>query len=329
MALKGVVTFVLLLCITSRVLSLSCPGPCVRANCDLSRAQGCTAGILEGGDPCGCCDVCAKDIGEVCGGPWDTSGICANWLTCLKDTSIPNFEFNAEGTCVREFVPKLCDESGEPTFCAFDLVPTCGSNGVTYEGSCGFASAKCKDPTLEVIPCDEVVPKLCDQFGEPTFCAFDLVPTCGSNGVTYEGSCGFASAKCKNPTLEVIPCGDRSPSNCDAFGEPTFCAFDQIRTCGSNGVTYGSSCEFASAKCKIPSLEEIRCDLAGPRCEAPGSGCPNGLCKEACDYANGEYNAPFQTCGGSNCTCCVADDQSQPKKKLYKGSQGLQGSSRC
>ncbi|CAL4079885.1 unnamed protein product, partial [Meganyctiphanes norvegica] len=132
------------------------------------------------------------------------------------------------------------------------------------------------------------------------------VPTCGSNGVTYEGSCGFASAKCKNPTLEVIPCGDRSPSNCDAFGEPTFCAFDQIRTCGSNGVTYGSSCEFASAKCKNPSLEEIRCDLAGPRCEAPGSGCPNGLCKEACDYANGEYNAPFQTCGGSNCTCCVA-----------------------
>jgi len=101
MALKGVVTFLLLLCITSRVLSLSCPGPCVRANCDLSRAQGCTAGILEGGDPCGCCDVCAKDIGEVCGGPWDITGICANWLTCLKDTSIPNFDFNAEGTCVR------------------------------------------------------------------------------------------------------------------------------------------------------------------------------------------------------------------------------------
>ncbi|CAL4097379.1 unnamed protein product, partial [Meganyctiphanes norvegica] len=82
----------------------------------------------------------------------------------------------------------------------------------------------------------------------------------------------------------------------------------QIRTCGSNGVTYGSSCEFASAKCKNPILEEIRCDLTGPRCEAPGSGCPNGLCKEACDYGNGEYNAPLHSCGGSNCTCCVAAD---------------------
>ena len=48
---------------------------------------------------CGCCDVCAKAEGEVCGGPWGKDGVCADNLTCEKLD--PN-DFNTSGTCKLE-----------------------------------------------------------------------------------------------------------------------------------------------------------------------------------------------------------------------------------
>nr|XP_039265841.1 fibrinogen-like protein A isoform X2 [Styela clava] len=34
-------------------------------------------------DECGCCDVCAKQENESCGGPWDSAGICDTGLACV------------------------------------------------------------------------------------------------------------------------------------------------------------------------------------------------------------------------------------------------------
>ena len=54
----------------------------------------------EGGrvsDFCGCCDVCAKVVGEECGGPYDMMGRCDEGLRC--DVADPS-DFNAHGECV-------------------------------------------------------------------------------------------------------------------------------------------------------------------------------------------------------------------------------------
>lgn len=37
-------------------------------------------------DPCRCCDVCAKVMGELCGGPWNYLGKCDKGLKCLPQT---------------------------------------------------------------------------------------------------------------------------------------------------------------------------------------------------------------------------------------------------
>ncbi|XP_047496907.1 venom protein 302-like [Penaeus chinensis] len=52
----------------------------------------CRFGYLP--DRCNRCR-CAKGLGEVCGGPWESSGMCATGLVCNKDPE----DFNADGTC--------------------------------------------------------------------------------------------------------------------------------------------------------------------------------------------------------------------------------------
>ncbi|XP_076032009.1 uncharacterized protein LOC143019916 [Oratosquilla oratoria] len=53
-------------------------------------------------DVCGCCLVCAKGLGEVCGGPWFSSGRCGRGLRCLRDET----DFNSEGVCILVKKPK-------------------------------------------------------------------------------------------------------------------------------------------------------------------------------------------------------------------------------
>ncbi|ROT74193.1 crustacean hematopoietic factor-like protein [Penaeus vannamei] len=64
--------------------------------------EGCTEAAIAGLDCeyghlpgiCNRCE-CAKGPGEVCGGPWGSSGFCAEGLVCDKDPE----DFNAEGEC--------------------------------------------------------------------------------------------------------------------------------------------------------------------------------------------------------------------------------------
>jgi len=44
----------------------------------------CLGGITW--DPCGCCETCAKTLGEECGGPRDAYGQCGLGMSCLKDS---------------------------------------------------------------------------------------------------------------------------------------------------------------------------------------------------------------------------------------------------
>ncbi len=105
--------------------------------------------------------------------------------------------------------------------CAKDAIPHCGSDGVTYIGSCGMKGASCKNPSLTFTngPCPKQTPAPrrssdCDLKAP---CAMDAKPYCGSDGVTYIGSCGRRNASCKNPSLTFTngSCPKQTPSQND------------------------------------------------------------------------------------------------------------------
>ena len=60
--------------------------------------QTCKGGLTN--DNCGCCQVCAKVEGEVCGGLWDEDGYCDQGLFC--DTGNKPWFRMARGKCQRQ-----------------------------------------------------------------------------------------------------------------------------------------------------------------------------------------------------------------------------------
>ena len=73
--------------------SLSCQG--CPPSCPSTEELECRGGTVS--DLCGCCDVCAKVVGEECGGPFNMLGTCDEGLHC----DIPDPEdMNAHGECV-------------------------------------------------------------------------------------------------------------------------------------------------------------------------------------------------------------------------------------
>lgn len=91
---KEVIVVLALLASIERSLSLSC-APCYVYEWDEEQGIGvelpnpdidcgptptCSYGLTKA--PCGCCDECAKGLGEDCGGEWGFSGRCAEGLEC-------------------------------------------------------------------------------------------------------------------------------------------------------------------------------------------------------------------------------------------------------
>merc|ERR1711875_146317 len=101
--------FVILLLVLSQfksISSLSCPIPCHLRECpNEPAAHHCQSGQLAK-DLCGCCDVCAKAEGEECGGPFGSSGTCANYLDCEKRLED---DFNEVGVCRAKVGSQCCD----------------------------------------------------------------------------------------------------------------------------------------------------------------------------------------------------------------------------
>ncbi|XP_037032412.1 cysteine-rich motor neuron 1 protein-like isoform X2 [Bradysia coprophila] len=57
---------------------------CNQQECDVIRAEDCPGKGLVVMDPCKCCRVCAKTLGEKCGGPNGFSGTCEPQLECIS-----------------------------------------------------------------------------------------------------------------------------------------------------------------------------------------------------------------------------------------------------
>jgi len=216
MNLLVLLTTCLLAC--SSVSALSCL-PCDRNTC--------TTPTCPGGqtvtDQCGCCKVCAKLDGEVCGGPWKTSGECASGLECVTDRKIEPGMFNQEvGVCkgVFKILPSIdttatddvkCEKAVVQCFMSPCGVARCpGVPGATCRDNfCGSCSADWyKDnQKLTTAQCDGTV---------------DTSVACQHNGVTYQSDerfkvdcntciCNNGKARCtkkkcfKTPTTKLKP----------------------------------------------------------------------------------------------------------------------------
>uniref|UniRef100_A0A482ZAJ6 U21-Liphistoxin-Lm1c_1 n=1 Tax=Liphistius malayanus TaxID=1203467 RepID=A0A482ZAJ6_9ARAC len=100
--IKGICFILILIVVSSS--AFTCP------ECDLRRCTPldpatCPLGVTK--DPCNCCPVCYKTEGEVCGGPWNTSGKCGEHLFCAQLTSTTSdyYGFNPDGIC-RKMTPE-------------------------------------------------------------------------------------------------------------------------------------------------------------------------------------------------------------------------------
>ncbi|XP_023217449.1 venom protein 302-like [Centruroides sculpturatus] len=75
---------------------------CIPCSCDKKSCKpltNCKFGMVK--DGCNCCQVCAKGVGESCGGRFNVHGICADDLECVYSRSLTNLEkLKRGGTCI-------------------------------------------------------------------------------------------------------------------------------------------------------------------------------------------------------------------------------------
>ncbi|XP_067120366.1 single insulin-like growth factor-binding domain protein-2 isoform X3 [Centruroides vittatus] len=100
-----VTVLIITFCFLSVGMCLKCRS-CSGVNCVDKTEEDCPGvGVTKYG--CACCKICAKGLGDRCGGPFNIAGICGRDLECVK-SSPPEGEdsgiylINSRGICQKK-----------------------------------------------------------------------------------------------------------------------------------------------------------------------------------------------------------------------------------
>lgn len=149
----------------SQEVAVTC-GECDKSTCP--SVSSCPSGVVS--DPCGCCDVCARSLGELCdqGGTPHRFGTCGEYLKCAARIDLPDSQ---ETTCQCEEQSAVCgtDKVTYPTLC--DLLANVKHNPdleVAVRGPCLAAPTIRSRPEDKERPLGSILVLDCEAVGHPT-----------------------------------------------------------------------------------------------------------------------------------------------------------------
>ena len=132
-------------------------------------------------------------------------------------------------------------------WCIFRGRPVCGTDGKTYRSLCHLKNERCNNDNLRLLSYGRC--KTCIQ----NCSRWPFRPICGTNGISYKNSCYLQNAQCrnkeKNKPIKIAHNG-RCKSCTARCGSVPYSP-----VCGTNGVTYRSSCTFLNAQCRVRGLQ--------------------------------------------------------------------------
>lgn len=194
-----------------------------------------------------CNNICRRDWTPLCGTDGRTyANRCElDSFNCRRKSAIA---VAYSGECRRSAAAPVCN-----TLCTMNWQPVCGTDGKTYGNRCSLDSEACRTRNAVSFAHEGECRKTTSC---QSICNFNWAPVCGSDGRTYGNSCELKSLACKaRKSVTIVhngECRKATPKTCNRL-----CRRNWQPVCGTDGKTYGNSCELQSAACLAKSALTI------------------------------------------------------------------------